>query len=341
MSQQGKNSFSGLLKTPGMITPEDVRYMRREVFRDGIVSTAEAEAVFAMNDQVADKCAGWNEFFAEALCDYTVAQAEPRGYVSLANAEWLIARISHDGHVEQANELELLIRVMNKARRSPEKLAAFALGEVARAVVEGLGPLCCDRELTPGTIGEAEVEMLRAALYAFGGEAGISISRAEAEILFDLNEKTAEADNHPAWRELFVKAIGNYLMAASSYRAIPRAQALAREEWLADTGTDTAGFLKQAFSGFGSLFSEGFFSEVTNAHEQMQQAWAKRNAAQAAAAQSAARIDHDEAEWLIDRLVSDGIIDDREKDLLEFIRSEAGPVAPVLEPWMQSDKVAS
>lgn len=341
MDQREDTAFAGLLKTPGVISSEDVAYMRREVFRDGVVSPAEADAIFAMNDQVQEKCAEWNGFFAEVLCDYAVHQAEPRGYVSLANAEWLIERISHDGHVEQANELELLVRVMNKARRSPEKLAGFALSEIARAVVEGEGPLANGREIEKGVIGEAEVELLRAALYAFGGEAGISISRAEAEILFDVNAKTAESDNHPAWRELFVKAIGNYLMAAASYRAIPRAEALAREEWLEDTSTDTAGFLKQAFSGFGSLFSDGFLGEVTGAHEQMEQAWAARNAAQETAEQAAARIDQDEAEWLIDRLVSDGIIHDDEKALLDFIRREAGPVAPVLEPWLDSGKIAS
>ena len=67
---------------------------------------------------------------------------------------------------------------------------------------------------------------------AFAGDAGISITRVEAEILFNINDRTAEADNDPAWSDLFAKALANCVMAASGYVAPPREVALRQEAWL-------------------------------------------------------------------------------------------------------------
>jgi hypothetical protein len=327
-----------LLKQSGRISEQDVRHLRREVFRDGLVSHAEADAIFDLDTVAGQKCPDWYEFFVEALTDFTVNQAEPRGYVSLANAEWLIERVSHDGHVDTLSELELLIDVLSKAKSSPETLVRYTLGEIGRAVVDGEGPLAHGRQLKKGVIDEAEVELIREVLYAFGGEAGISISRAEAEMLFDLNDKTIEAENHPAWRELFVKAIANYLMAAASYQAPSRTAALAREEWLEDTTVDVAGALKGVFGGFGGAFTKSFFSDVTSAHEQMEKAWAERNHRVASAEAQAEMIVDGEADWLIDRLDRDGLVHDNEKALLRFIRDESPNIHPKLKPWL--DKVA-
>src|SRR5262249_38744840 len=51
----------------------------------------------------------------------------------------------------------------------------------------------------------------------------------EAEVLFDIEEATASADNHRAWPELFVKAIAGAVMACAGYASPARARALARE----------------------------------------------------------------------------------------------------------------
>lgn len=327
--------YAELLEELGRIGSSDVRHLRQEVFRDGVVSHAEAEAIFALNGAVADKCPEWAEFFVEALTDFTVNQAEPRGYVSLANAEWLVDRVSHDGHVDTVTELELLVKVLDRAKSSPDFLVRYTLNEAARAAVEGRGPLACGRHLKQGVIGEAEVELIRRVLYAVGGEAGISISRVEAETLFDLNDRTVEAENHPAWRELFVKAIGNYLMAAASYRAPPRAVALAREEWLEDTSVNIRDSVLGAFAGLGEMFTKSFFDDVTDAHQQIEKAWAARNERVERAEAEAAVVGSDEAEWLIDRLGGDGVVHENEKALLRFIRDVSPNVDPILKPWLE------
>ena len=87
------------LKDNSRIDAEDVVTFRREVFEDMLVSLAEAESVFALNDSVQDTCAEWKDFFIEVMTDFCVNQANPRGYVSETNAEWLVGQIARDGPV--------------------------------------------------------------------------------------------------------------------------------------------------------------------------------------------------------------------------------------------------
>lgn len=341
-TDQALGDFAGLLETPGSITPRDVLYFRREVFRDGIVSRAEALAVLALNSGVAGKSPEWNEYFVEALSLYVVEQAEPRGFVSLANGQWLIDCLSKDGRIEAANELELLIKVLDRASHSPELLVGFTLQIIARAVLEGVGPLADGRQWQKGVINEPEVELIRRVLCAYGGQSGISISRTEAEILFDLNDRSSAPDNHPAWRELFVKAIANYLMAAATDRAPSREEAIAREEWLENDESNVVETLKGAFAGFGELFSKAFLTDVFDgAHEQVEKAWALRTGRMQAAIAGSEKICDIEAEWLIEKLNNDGIIHDNEKVLLDFIRRNSPSVAPKLSEVLERNAVSA
>ena len=76
------------------------------------------------------------------------------------------------------------------------------------------------RRPSAGTIREPEVELVRRILYAFGGDGSVAVTRAEAEVLFDINDAIADPTANPAWADLFVKAITNVVMAASG-RSVP------------------------------------------------------------------------------------------------------------------------
>ena len=99
-------------------------------------------------------------------------------------------------------------------------------------MINGAGPLRSGKLLEPGVVTEADVDLLRRIIYSFGGDGNMAVTQPEAEILFDIDEATADADNHPAWGDLFVKAIANCVMAASGYAPPPREEALARDAWL-------------------------------------------------------------------------------------------------------------
>lgn len=321
------------LTAKNRIQSEDVIMLRREVFGDGVVSKSEAEALFALDASCKEKCAEWPVFFCEAIADFIVHQEKPAGYISEENAAWLVRSISRDGMVDTVTELELLIKSLETARSAPESLSAYALEQVAHAVIDGKGPLVGGRELQQGVIGRAETDMIRRILYAAAGEGNVGITRSEAEILFRLNDKTIETANDPAWTELFVKALANSLMCASGYAPPPRDVALRQEAFFDNTQADVSGF-------FGKMFADGLRG-VLDAYQQdrpLDEAWAERNDQVAQAGGNAEAIDANEAKWLAERIGRDGVLHENEKALLDFIKRESPSIHPDLKPLL--DKVA-
>jgi hypothetical protein len=307
------------------ITAEMVRALRASLYNDGVAETGEVERLFALDEAATEVDPSWTELFIEAVTDYIVEQVQPEGHISEENADWLIDRISRDGTVKSATELEMLVKVLEKAQSSPQRLVVFALAQVKKAVVEGEGPLAHGGTLTRGRVGRDEAELMRRILYAFGGDGNIAVTRAEAEVLFDINDATATADNDPAWNELFVKAIANFMMAASGYDVPNREAALKREEWVDAPAGGVGNF-------FGRMASGGLRGAL-NAYRQpgVEDAWAERNARRQAAIASAETVTAEEAEWLARRMGRDGILQENEKALLRFIRDEAPSIHPSLK----------
>ena len=220
------------IKARGSIKDADVLKLRRSYYDDGHITAEEADALFALNDACPVQDPAWADCFVETITDYIVDQTQPEGYLTAANAAWLIERVANDGRVETKTELELLVNVLDKARWAPQSLVTFALQQVKYAVVTGSGILRNGKQLGPGVVTEGDVDMLRRILYAYGGDGSIGVTQPEAEVLFDIDAATADADNHPAWRDLFVKAIANCVMSASGYAAPAREISLARDAWL-------------------------------------------------------------------------------------------------------------
>ena len=133
----------------GSLRDTDVRLLRQIFYEDGIVSPAEADLVFKLNNACPVQHADWADFFIEAITDYVVFQERPQGYLTSANAHWLIDQIAHDGKVDSKTELELLVNVLDKARWSPVSLVKFALEQVKHAVISGGGPFETARHSLP------------------------------------------------------------------------------------------------------------------------------------------------------------------------------------------------
>ncbi len=305
------------------ISDEDVLAMRREVYPDGVIQPHEVEWLFDLDYQCSETSTAWMKFFEEAITDYVVHQTDPDGYVSDENADWLIAHISHKGQVASSVELEMLVNVLDKAESSPERLIRFALEQVKQGVLTGSGPTRVGVDLLPFRIGAGEVDLLRRMLYAFGGDGRSAITRAEADLLFDINDAVAGADNHPSWSDLFVKAIANYLMAASGYQPPSRQEALKEEEWLDDDRESTVDFFSRALSG-GLRGILAAYSKDT--------AWDDRLKQEQSDIKSSERITDDEAKWLIDRLMRSGGMQENERQLLKFIGQESPDINPLLKP---------
>ncbi|MFK0691218.1 hypothetical protein ACFX5Q_23905 [Mesorhizobium sp. IMUNJ 23033] len=321
------------LTSKNRITAEDVTMLRREVFGDGVVSRGEAEALFALDATARDKCQEWPEFFVEAITDYIVHQEKPAGYISEGNADWLVQTISRDGMVDSRIELELLVHVLEKAKSSPSKLCAYALEQVGHAVIDGKGPLMLGGDLVPGLIAKAEVDLLRRILYAYGGDGNIAITRAEAEVLFKINERSAAASNDPSWNDLFVKAIANFVMCSAGYEAPTREVALRRDSFFEQADAEIGGF-------FGRMVSGGLAAimEAYRAPDDIETEWEARNRASEALARRAETIDAGEAKWLAERIGGGRPLRENERALLTLIKHASPEIHPALKPLL--DKVA-
>jgi hypothetical protein len=321
------------IKARGSIKDVDVLKLRRSYYDDGLITPEEAEIIFALNDACPVQDPAWADCFVETITDYIVEQAKPEGYLTTENADWLIQRVSKDGRIESKTEMELLVSVLDRARWSPQSLVAFALEQVKDAVINGEGPLRSGKLLGPGVVTEADVDLLRRIIYSYGGDGNVAVTRPEAQILFDIDEATADADNHPAWGDLFVKAIANCVMVASGYAPPPREQALARDAWLDRRGDLALGNVAAGMAaGLGSLF--GGYDEMSTEERAM-----ARLALQKVEIVTNEAVTEVEASWLAQRIGRDGRLTPNERALLMFLKAESPSIHPSLQALV--DKAAA
>jgi hypothetical protein len=310
----------------GSIRDTEVRQLRQIFYEDGIVSPQEADLLSHLNSACHVQHADWPYFFIEAITDYLVFQERPQGYLTATNAHWLIDNISHDGKVRSKTEFELLVNVLDKARWAPVSLSRFALEQVKQAAITGSGPLRTGKVTAAGTITEGEVDVLRRILYAFGGDGHVAVTRAEADVLFDIDEAVADADPNPAWTDLFVKAIANVMMSASGYAVPSREEALRQEASLENP--------EQQTSVLASLLSmvQSNLSSIRDAYQD-----------QTAEERALARLEHQrieiitneeiteaEASWLASRLGRDGRLSPSEMALIAYLKLESPKIHPAL-----------
>lgn len=312
------------IRDAGSVSAKDVRALRRAFFEDGRIADAEAADLFDIDRRVceAENDDGWPALFVEALTDYVVHQAEPAGYVTRENADWLMAQIGADGRVTTATELDLLIKILETARWVPTVLTAYALDAVRRRVLES-------GDAESPQISADDVDLLRRILFAAGGDGNIAITRSEAEVLFALNDATVTAKNDPAWADLFVKAVANAIMATSGYRPPSRAEALRREAWLRERSGAADFLVCMVSGGFKAIWDA--YTEPSAEERAL-----ARLEAQKRQMLVDEEVDDIEAAWLAERIAQDGAVDDNERALLRFIREESPKLHPSLQTLLSA-----
>lgn len=294
----------------GAITADEVLALRRVAWPDGRIDQTEAEAILAINDVVSAKGPEWVDFLVEAVGEYVLNGTEPRGYVADETADWLIARLDHDGHLDSAAELELLVRVLEKALGTPDRLKDYALAQIERAVLTGEGPTRDGGALDAGSITEAECKLLRRVIFASGGDRPAAVSQREAEMLFRLKDATLGANNAPEWQRLFVQGVGNYLQGWNSARSVTRERAAELETFMNDTSGN--------FGRFMSRMSRVSARDLASAAQDLIPGGGPaRNYAGEAGAEAA--ITPPEQSWLDGRIEADGRSDPLEEALLAFL----------------------
>jgi hypothetical protein len=320
------------IKARGSIKDADVLRLRRSYYDDSRISSQEADTIFALNDACPVQDPAWADCFVETLTDYVVEQAQPQGYITAENAQWLIERIARDGKVETKTELELVVNVLDKARWAPQSFVRFALDQVRNAVLHGGGPLRSGKVLEPGVVTAGDVDLLRRILFAFGSDGNLAVTRLEAEVLFDIDEATAQADNCRAWPELFIKAVAGSMLAASGYAAPPREMALAQESFLDRRGElSLDNILSGMVTGMRGWF--GGYSAQTDEERAI-----ARLTQQKIEIVTHERLAVADAEWLASRIARGGRMTPNQRALLIYLKAESTTIHPVLQALL--DKAA-
>lgn len=303
----------------GHVSADDVIFLRKNVFADGVVSRGELAALFALAEKAPQGDKEWPDYFAEAAADFFLREEEPYGYLTDEEFQHLEAFITRDGKKASRIELELLVALMEKATSTPAAMAEFTADQFRRLVR--------DRIKGAPRIDRADAALLRRYLYASAGDGSVAITREEAELLFDLHEMTASADNHPEWADLFIKGVAAHLMAHVGYKPLPREEALRLHDWVKDQTVNPAGF-------FGRMVSGGL-AGIREAYGPKNSRSSQKNEDNAIAAAIAERVEAQEADWLADRIGRNGKFDDIERALLHYMRDLGADLPPKLSALVE------
>ncbi|WP_298198748.1 hypothetical protein [Novosphingobium sp.] len=297
----------------GVITAEEVLALRRSGWGDGRIDMVEADALFVLNDHLVQRTPEWVDFFVEAIGEFVISGGSPRGFVSEAQADWLLSRLQRDGKVESMAELELLGRIFEKCQLLPERLRAYALAQIEQAVMTGEGPTRDGGRLDGACITSAECRLLRRFIFSFAGDGSGGVSQAEAEMLFRIKDATLGGANAIEWEALFVQGVANYLTACNTFQQVSAERAQQLEAFMNDNTPRIGGFMTRAAQSLadGSVLKVRSFGRKGVSEAQHDARVAAANRVTAA-----------EDAWLQAKIDGDGQLDPLERALLRFLAEE-------------------
>jgi hypothetical protein len=325
----------------GGIDADEVLRLRKDVFGDGIVSRDEAKLLFYLNERAGHgNDEAWDDFFVEALSTYFVWKQEPVGYLSDEDARFLVEQITKDGVIDDTTEFALLINIFQHLRTAPEEVIVLALEAVKETVLGGGTVLFGPERRRPGVIDAADVELIRSVIFASGSGGSLTITRREAMLVFELNDRTVEKNNAPEWQTLFVQAIAHYLMFPRGAPAVPRREEAARRERWLEERRGTGRLLAETLRSLnGHIFARTLGDMVAGPRDKgVAAAEAERLAEGEAFARET--IDESEAAWLLAQVEKDGILHDNERALLAFIKENSPRIHSSLDALFEEAGLA-
>jgi hypothetical protein len=306
------------------VGPQTALAVRQAIYAHDLLTPSDMELVFSMARKAGRQpCPEWTAVFCDAFTDYMVHQNDPADYIPQDKADWLTARLASNGGICTPTEFAMLIDVMTHALGVPTSLSTFALSEIKTAIVGGRRDAITGEDHPPGVVTKADVEALRAVLYAAKSGSPGHVTRDEAEVLFAIAHAASQAD--PSFDELFARAIANCLMAVDLH--VPdAAEALHVEKWL-DQKEDVLGFVSRMFHRAPPASSFNLLESPAQAFEEDM---ARQDATDRALLDARKNIGDAEAAWIIAHLTHDGALSSAEKRLLQFLAAQARSIAPPL-----------
>lgn len=199
---QSLQDFATAILDDGVIDADEVVAIKKRLYEDGVIDREEADFLFELNDNVSGKAnhETWKTFFIEAITDHVLEDDETPGEIDDDEANYLINKIKGDGQIDET-ELALIVNICDKATgESPESFSDFVLSSIKSAILED------------GVVDLEEVQMLRKVIYGGGGGGGADVDRAEADLLFEVNDATTGNENAAEWKDFFVEALSKHVL---------------------------------------------------------------------------------------------------------------------------------
>ncbi len=317
------DTFCARLAAAKQVSDDDILQLRKMIWSQEAIRPVDVDALFAINDALDSPTNAFSDFFGEAITHFLLRQEWPHDFLSDANALWLETRVNRDGRIDSHAELELMVRVLEKAENVPAHLKDWTLSQIENSILTGKGPTRAGGDIRPGTVDAAEVALLRRLIFASGGGSSLSVSEAEAEMLFRIKDACLGKDNAPEWKILFVQCVANHLMAYSGHSEISIDCSRELNSFMDHSSSNVGGFLSRVFSTatLRSIVEKPSISDQVD-HED--------------AVADAARIAGDEAAWLKRQIVANPQIDELEQAVLAFIVDEGIELPPALAQLRQA-----
>ncbi|MEO0462522.1 MAG: hypothetical protein AAF127_05290 [Pseudomonadota bacterium] len=297
----------------GSVSPEELLALRRQGWGDGEIHRDEAEAIFALNNTLEERSPEWCDFMVEAIGEYVLNGTPPRLQCSADEAQWLIGQIDHDGVVESLVEMEVMVRILERAENAPVALKNYVLKQVEKEVLTGTGPARCGGSLSATHISAAECRILRRVIFASGGHGPAAVTRFDAEMLFRLKDETLAEENAAEWDDLFLDGIANYLRGFRLQNAqVSHERKRELEAFVADNKANVGRF-------FGRMAKE-----APNVANSIGVVFGKKSSGPDYGALEATgyEVTDTEQEWLNAMVEADGEIDDLERRLIARLARE-------------------
>ena len=298
----------------GRVSSDELLALRRQGWGDGVINRDEAAALFQLNNALDDRSEELCDFFVEAIGELVLNGTPPRLQCNEEEASWLIAQVDHDGVVESFVELEALVRILERAENTPQRLKDYALRQVEREVLSGVGPTRCGGSLAATHITTAECRIVRRVIFASGGHGPAAVSRFDAEALFRLKDATLAEENAAEWDDRFLDGVSNYLKGFTLQNAqVSHGRKVELEAFIADNKANVGRF-------FGRMVKE-----APNVANSMGVVFGKKNASPDYTSLEVAgnAFTDEEQKWHDAMIDADGEVDDLESRLIARIAADS------------------
>ena len=183
------------------LVPQDIAVLKDVAVPMGVQCEADIVALLAINNSCRNKCPEWTGYFVDSIAAFLLKRLPPEGLVDDAKAGIVQRLFSTRGLIRSAEELALVLALLERSQVVPENLAAFALDQLRLALQFRTGAYAETRPEGALGITATDLHFVERIISAtlIDDE---RISPIIATVLEGIDSVSAAPFNHPVWRDL-------------------------------------------------------------------------------------------------------------------------------------------